>query len=110
MRALLINVNKSATEASLYEATRYSWKVNKSRAERAEIILATLQGLIIDAFVADEWLDATAENFPGREPSPERFGFVGREAPVEIGQLYIGKRVPDQYRKRGAANPIRYTY
>jgi len=22
----------------------------------------------------------------------------------------VGKRVPDEYRKRGAANPIKYTY
>jgi hypothetical protein len=37
-------------------------------------------------------------------------GFVGREAPDDIKQLYIGKRVPDEYRKRGAANPVRYTW
>ena len=109
-RTLLININKSATETSLYEATRYAWKVNKSKVEQAEIILSTVQGLIKGAFVADEWLDATAENFPGRDPVPGRFGFVGREAPVEIGRLYVDKRVPDEYRPRGAANPIRYTW
>jgi hypothetical protein len=25
-------------------------------------------------------------------------------------RLYVGKRVPDEYRKRGAANPIKYTW
>jgi hypothetical protein len=25
-------------------------------------------------------------------------------------QLYVGKRVPDEYRKPGAANPIKYTW
>lgn len=24
--------------------------------------------------------------------------------------LYVGKRVPDEFRKRGAANPIKYTW
>ena len=110
VRAMLISVNRSAFETSLYEATRYSWKVSKSKAEQAEVVLSTLQGLIIGAFVADEWLDASAENFPGHDPSQGRFGFIGREAPVEISRLYVGKRVPDEFRKRGAANPIRYTW
>jgi uncharacterized protein len=109
-KALLISVNRSATETSLYEATRYAWKISKSKAKQAEVILATLQGLIVGAFVADNWLDATGANFPGREDVPGRFGFVGREAPADIKELYVGKRVPDEYRKRGAANPIKYTW
>jgi len=64
-RALLISVNRSATEASLYEATRYAWKISKATADKAEVVLATRQGLILDAFIADRWLDATAANFPG---------------------------------------------
>ena len=109
-RALLINVNRSAAETSLYEATRYAWKISRSRAKQAEVILAALQGLIVGAFVADDWLPATSVNFPGREDRPGRLGFVGREAPAEISHLYVGRRVPDEYRKPGAANPIKYTW
>jgi uncharacterized protein len=107
-KALLINVNWTAAESSLYDATRYAWKISRSKAPEAEVILATVQGLIVGAFVADDWLDATSVNFPGREDVPGRLGFVGHEAPMEIQQLYVGKRVPDEYRKRGAANPIKY--
>jgi uncharacterized protein len=32
-----------------------------------------------------------------------------RRPPVEIDGLYVGKRVPDKYRRPGAANPIKYT-
>jgi len=109
-KALLISVNKSVSESSLYEATRYAWKISKSKAQQAEVILATTQGLIVGAFTPDDWLEANATNFPGREDVPGRLGFVGRDAPTDIAKLYIGKRVPDEYRKLGAANPIKYTW
>ncbi len=112
-RALLINVNRSAAERSLYEATRYAWKIDKRKAKHAEVILSTMQGLIVGAFVAHNWLEATAANFPGRAEGngvPGRFGFVGEEAPESMKRLYVGKRVPDEYRKQGAANPIKYTW
>ncbi len=109
-RALLIGVNRSATEKSLYEATRYAWKINKVKAEQAEVVLATRHGEIVGAFIAHRWLEATAENFPSHEPVAGRFGFEGQEAPEEIKQLYVGKQVPDEYRKAGAANPIKYTW
>lgn len=107
-KALLISVNLSAAETSLYEAVRYAWRLNKSKAEQAAIVLATVQGVIKGAFIADQWLEATTENFPGREDVPGRWGFVGREAPDDIQGLYVGKRIPDEYRKRGASNPIKY--
>jgi hypothetical protein len=112
-KALLISVNRSAAERSLYDATRYAWKISKAKAKQAEVILATMQGLIVGAFIAHDWLEATAANFPGRaefDGVPGRLGFVGDEAPDEIKRLYVGKRVPDEYRKRGAANPIKYTW
>ncbi len=109
-KILLINVNRSAAESSLYESTRYAWRLNKNKAEQAELILSTIQGIIVGSFIADKWLDATSENFPGREGVKDRYGFIGKEAPVELANLYIGKRVPDEYRKRGASNPIKYTW
>ncbi len=109
-KAILISVSRSAADSSLYEATRYAWKISPSKAMQAEVILATLQGLIVGAFIAHEWLEATGVNFPGREDVPGRFAFVGEEAPAAITNLYVGKRVPDEYRKPGSANPIKYTW
>ncbi len=109
-KAILISVNRSAATTSLYEATRYAWKIRKSKAKKAEIILPTIQGLIVGAYIAHDWLDATSMNFPGHEHAPGRLGFIGEEAPPNIKNLYIGKRVPDEYRKPGAANPIKYTW
>jgi hypothetical protein len=109
-KAILISVNRSAEETSLYEATRYAWKISRKKAMQAEVILATLRGLIVGAFIADDWLPATAADFPGHEDAPGRLAFLGREAPAELRAQYVGKRVPDEYRKRGAANPIKYTW
>jgi hypothetical protein len=112
-KALLINVSRSAAERSLYDATRYAWKIDKRRAMQADVILPTMQGLIVGAFVAHDWLEATAANFPGRAEGdgiPGRFGFVGEEAPEDVKRLYVGKRVPDEYRKQGARVPVKYTW
>lgn len=110
-KALLISVNRSAAERSLYDATRYAWKISRRKAEQAEVVLSTVQGLIVGAFIADQWLEATAANFPGlADAAPGRLGFIGHDAPVPLQELYVGKRVPDEYRKRGAANPIKYTW
>ena len=109
-KAILISVNRSAATTSLYEATRYAWKISKSQAKKADVILAIKQGLIVGAFIAHEWLDATSENFPGHEDAPGRLGFIGEEAPPIIKKLYIEKSVPYEYRKPGAANPIKYTW
>ncbi len=109
-RAVLINVNRSISETTIYEATRYSWKIDPRKAARAEIIVAVRFGIVVAVFLADHWLPATAENFPGHEPVPGRFGFVGSEAPENLRRLYIAKRLPDEFRKPGAANPIKYTY
>lgn len=109
-KALLISVNRSALDFSLYEATRYAWRLKIDKASQAEVILPTVQGLIVGAFVSSKWLEATSDNFPGRESIAGRYGFEGSEAPGDLRELYVGKRTPDKYRKKGASNPIKYTW
>jgi hypothetical protein len=109
-KVMLISVNRSGLDQTLYEATRYAWKVDPEKANKAELILPTMHGLIKGAFTKVKWLEATAKNFPGRETRPGRFGFVGKEASNEDKKNYVGKRVPDRYRKPGSSNPIRYTW
>ena len=57
-KAILINVNRTATERSLYDSTRYAWKVNVAVAKDAQVILANRLGIIAGAFVAEKRLDA----------------------------------------------------
>ncbi len=108
---VIINVNRTGSERSLYEAVRYAWKINPKKAEKADYVLAAQRGLIVGAFEAEVWLPATPENFPvTTAPREGRWGFVGHEAPAQIQNLYIRKRMPDSFRKKGAANPIRYVF
>lgn len=111
-RVVLINVGRSVTEKSSYEAVRYAWVLDPKKAEKAEYVFAVDRGLIIDVFFAEKWLEATVENFPGNTPDPDwkgpRWGFVGHPAPEEVARFYKRCRLPDSMRKQGAANPIRY--
>lgn len=109
-RVILINVNRSAESSSLYDACRYAWRINVRKAQRAEYVAAVIRGMIRDLYVPLRWLPATQEHFPHWEPVPGRYGFVGQAAPGEARRLYLNKRIPDEYRKQGAANPIKYTY
>ncbi|MCH4295040.1 hypothetical protein MJ923_12085 [Shewanella sp. 3B26] len=109
-KALLISINRSALNSSVYEATRFAWRLSLKKAQQAELILATVQGMIVGVYVADRWLSASGEHFPGRETIEGRYGFVGHEAPAELQSHYLGKRIHDSFRKRGASNPIKYTW
>lgn len=106
--AVLINVNRSATERPLYDATRFAWRLDRDRVEGVHLVFAVIQGLIVGAFIPERWLDATEANFPGLGAAPGRLGFVGKDAPQAIADYYVGKRIPDEYRKQGAANPVKY--
>ncbi len=117
-RLLLINIRKTYEEGnrSILDAVRYAWAVGKNaeRAKRAEFVLAHVHGLVKGAFAPTKWLEATEQNFPMFEPVPveqrPRWGFEGEEADEAIRKQYVHKRVPDVYRKKGTANPIRFTF
>ena len=110
-KVLMITINKSITERGIYDATRYAWKISKSKAKKVEFVLAVKQGMIVEVFRPIEWLDATIENFPGTIENREgRVGFIGTLASDDVRSMYLRKRVPDEYRKRGSANPIKYCF
>ena len=116
-RLVLISIGVSFCRTnSAYDAVRYSWKVNRARVERYNLVLANFRGMVVGAYRPTEWSPAIKENFsdlldayPGFYfEAPERWGFVGEPAETPDWEYYFGKRVPDRYRLRGAANPIRY--
>lgn len=110
-KVIMINVNQSKLERNLYDATRMSWRLSKKKAEEAEYVLAVINGIVIGVFKPKVWLKTIKNNFPELiNDIPNRYGFIGKEATEDIRELYIRKRIPDSLRKKGAANPIRYSY
>ena len=96
-------------ERGVYEAVRGLWKLRIERAERYKLVLAHVRGVVRGAYRPTKWKKGTVENFPrARGELPERIGFVGTDAEPGVWDKYVGKRVPVEYRKRGAQAPARY--
>jgi len=109
-KVILIKIDRSLKEnpmISIDDAVRYAWVISEKKARKAEYILAVANGMVKGVFIANDWLPATPENFPGFPlTDPKRLGFIAGEAPHEVRAMYLHKRVPPQ--QRGAAFPIRY--
>ena len=109
---ILISIGRSFEEGelSIYDAVRGVWRIDNDRANEVRLVLAHRRGLVLQAFRPEgQWIPATKTNFPWiAEDIPGRWGFIGHPAEPEVRQSYEGKRVPDQYRKKGAANPVRF--
>ena len=108
---ILISIAKSYEEEgkNVYEAVRSVWRLNQDKAKDFKLVLAHRRGIVVGAFRPEEWLPATKKNFPLlSEDIPGRFGFEGREAEPEVKRLYINRGVPNAFRRKGAANPVRF--
>lgn len=107
---ILICINKSYEEEgkSVYDAVRGTWRLSKSGVQKFKLVLAHRHGIVVDAFRPTEWLPSTKKNFPWLiESIPGRIGFVGVPAEAAVKSLYVNRRVPEKFRRKGAANPVR---
>jgi hypothetical protein len=112
-RLLLVSINKSIKRLPVYDATRYAWRLDRTRAENVDFVLGCEKQIVKGVFVVSRWLDAspgdaTARNFPGLKITHEgqRWGFEGKEASETDRNNYLGKRVPETLRI--GANGVRY--
>ena len=106
---ILISIGNLWRIRGIYDAVRGVWKIDLKKAEKHHLVLAHVRGVVKGAYRPEKWLAATEENFPFEVGDlPGRFGFIGKEAEPKVWDKYVGKLVPEQFRRRGAANPIRY--
>ena len=107
---ILISIGKSYEEEGkdIYDAVRGVWVIRRS-VKKFRLVLAHRRGLVLGAFRPTEWFPAQKIHFPWLDSDVEgRIGFEGNPAEPAVAKLYVRKRVPDIYRARGAANPVRF--
>lgn len=86
---------------SVYETVRKAWKVNYNRITKIPYVLASNNGVVADVFIAEKWYEAP-------DDGPGRYMFDGKQAPEEIRTLFVNKRLPKHYIKKGLASPVLY--
>lgn len=111
---ILININRNYQRGSggqsIYEATKETWTIRKSKLPQLKYVLSEYRGLIVEVFKVNEWY----EKERGFTPKAKRFGeikigfgFNGEVAPDEIRSRYLNKSIA-HIKKKGAASAIRY--
>lgn len=99
LKYCIIKINNFERE-SVYEAVRKCWRVSLSRIKKIRYVLASNNGVVVDVFTAEEWYEA--------KEMPGRYMFDGKQAPEDIRQLFVNKRLPKHYMKKGMASPVLY--
>ena len=101
---IMISIGQLYKNLGPYEAVRGVWKMKLERAENhGNLVLARYRKVIVGAYRPCRWMKGMAKHIP------DQIGFDGKEA-TDVWDKYVGKRVPDQYLKKGAANPCRYLF
>lgn len=83
-----------------YECTRSAWKVTPSQAIKYPYVLSVTGGIVREVYKVTEW-----HYCEGRKGRAE---FTGTLAEPEVQKIFLGKRIPSKYRKKGQASPCLY--
>lgn len=88
---------------SRYGATRSAWKMAKWRAnpDVYPYVLSVTDGIVREVYKVKNWQKADGRG--------TRLEFVGEKAPKEIEDLFINKRIPEYYSKKGMASPVLFS-
>lgn len=86
-------------EQDTYKTVRGNWKLSAKRANKYPYVLAVKYGIVVGVYKVNEngWRKCETSN---------RICFDGIEAPDNIKELFLGKKIPEKYRKR--QNPASY--
>ena len=84
---------------NLYETTRKAWRADLNKVQNYKYVLAAVDGIVRGVYTKLAWYDSV---------EPNRIEFTGIECSEDWTKDVIGKKIPEQYRKKGAANPFMY--
>lgn len=109
---IAININQTyrvgISAEELYDCTRGIWRVGRDRAATAQFAFAIYQGNVKEVYEIARWEKEMATEYKYRQPTPtklkNRYEFVGKVAPENIREKYVGKQMAEPH----GQNPIRY--
>lgn len=83
-----------------YDCTRSAWKLNPNVAKKYPYVLSVTAGIVREVYKVREWHYCEGGN--------GRAEFTGEIAEPEVRKIFINKRIPSKYRKKGQASPYLY--
>lgn len=83
-----------------YETTRSSWKLSIATAAKYPYVLSVTNGIVKEVYKVNEWHYI--------DDSSGRAEFTGVKAEKEVADIFLNKRIPAKYRKKGQASPCLY--
>ena len=83
-----------------YDCTRRAWRLNINEAKKYPYVLSVTNSIVKEVYEVDKWQPCQERN--------GRFEFIGKVAEKEIRDLFIDKKIPEKYRKKGQASPVLY--
>ena len=89
-------VNQHGEEKARYEATRWRWKNKKPNLHKYPYVLSVTNGIVKEVYKINDWYDA----------GEGRIAFNGEVAEQKIRDMFITKKIPSEYRKKGMASPF----
>lgn len=84
---------------NFYKTCRYAWKISPQNVE-GRFVLCVMNGIVKEVYEVEKWQKANIEG---------RYEFIGKVASKEIKDLFINKRIPEHYRKKGMASPVLFS-
>lgn len=81
----------AAESENIYEAIRKYWIVNLDRANECPYVVGAVNNIVRGVYEVQEWKLTSNPQYKGRKE------FTGIEAPDEIQNLFLGKRLPSHY-------------
>lgn len=107
-KILLIKIKPNNSE-SIKEQGRKWWILSQQRQKKIKTAVISVDNEVKLVLKVNEnsWkeMPGYSDNYKGKK----RYGFDGTED-KKLNEKYLHKTIPEQYRKRGMANPILYTF
>lgn len=88
---------------SYYETCRSAWKLGIERASKYKYAICCMNGVVMGVYEIEKW------QLDHRNSNNGRIEFVGKDAPKEIADIFMNKRLPSKYIKKGMASPVLYS-